>query len=334
MNPLQMINAFVLPVIVINEGDRIAAMNHPAQAMLGTDCTGLHYITALRQPALLDAIEGVQRDGDARTTRYLGNSHGADTTFRVHVARAGSQVVLSFEDTTALEAAGQMRRDFVANVSHEMRTPLTAISGFIETLRGPARDDVGARDRFLGMMQQEAGRLQRLVDDLLSLARVEDSERDRPLGHVNLTDLCRRTVAEMAPHAQGSTLAFTAPDGDISVQGDADQLRQVLVNLIENALKYGGAQVDVTLHPPATEARLRGMGVRLEVRDDGAGIDSHHIARLTERFYRVDSHRARDVGGTGLGLAIVKHILNRHRGRLLIASEVGQGSVFTAILPV
>ena len=212
MNPLQMINAFVLPVIVINEGDRIAAMNHPAQAMLGTDCTGLHYITALRQPALLDAIEGVQRDGDARTTRYLGNSHGADTTFRVHVARADSQVVLSL-----------------------------AISGFIETLRGPARDDVGARDRFLGMMQQEAGRLQRLVDDLLSLARVEDSERDRPLGRVDLTDLCRRTVAEMAPHAQGSTLAFAAPDGDISVQGDADQLRQVLVNLIENALKYGRA---------------------------------------------------------------------------------------------
>lgn len=335
MNPLQMINALVLPVIVIGADERILAMNDAAQAMLEADGTGLHYITALRQPALLDAIEAVRGDGTARATRYLGDSHGTETTYQVHVARAQDLVVLSFENTTAIAAAGQMRRDFVANVSHEMRTPLTAISGFVETLRGPAKDDAAARERFLGMMQQEAGRLQRLVDDLLSLSRVEDSERNRPQTRVNLTELCRRTVADLSQHGTDNrTLAFGAPDDDVTLQGDADQLRQVLVNLIENAVKYGSPHVDITLHAPRHEARLRGTGVRLAVRDQGPGIESHHIARLTERFYRVDSHRARDVGGTGLGLAIVKHILNRHRGRLVIDSEPGQGSVFTVILPV
>jgi len=234
-------------------------------------------------------------------------------------------VLVSFEDLTEREQAAQMRRDFVANVSHELRTPLTAMLGFVETLRGAARDDPAARDRFLGIMGAEAGRMARLVEDLLSLSRVEQDERVRPTAPVELGRLVTQTVASLEPLAEASGLDFDVrlPAEEVVVPGDVSQLRQVVSNLLENALKYGkgGERVEVTVGDPRPEPTLRGPGVRLVVRDFGEGIESHHIARLTERFYRVDKHRSREIGGTGLGLAIVKHIVNRHRGRLRIESE-------------
>jgi two-component system phosphate regulon sensor histidine kinase PhoR len=231
-----------------------------------------------------------------------------------------------------------MRRDFVANVSHELRTPLTTLSGFIETLQGPAREDEAARKRFLGIMSKEAARMNRLVDDLLSLSRVESDERMRPIEQVELNTLLQSCIITMAAPAKSEKVDITLQGDESSeyfIQGDEDQLRQVFNNLLENAIKYGGAngRITVGIELVDHDATLRGPAICLCVCDTGPGIDPLHIPRLTERFYRVDSHRSRAVGGTGLGLAIVKHIVNRHRGRLAIASTLGEGTAFSVLLP-
>ncbi|WP_411890332.1 sensor histidine kinase [Yoonia sp. SDW83-1] len=330
-------DALPIPVLVIGPDDRIRAANPPVEAVLGAGIVGRLYITILRQPALLEAIAKVRDGVDSQATRFAGRDGTKDTIYRVVIARAGTDIVLSFEDQTAAEEAGQMRRDFVANVSHELRTPLTALLGFIETLGGAARDDAAARDRFLAIMQQEASRMTRLVDDLLSLSRVEEDERVRPREEVDLAGILLSVIKGLEPQAEkaGVKVCLRAPEESEVVPGDTGQLIQVFSNLIENGIKYGasGGVVNVTLFNREAHARLRGEGVQVSVADRGDGIPSHHIARLTERFYRVDNHRSREVGGTGLGLAIVKHIVNRHRGRLVIESEEGQGTEVSVFLP-
>ncbi|SHH17036.1 ATP-binding protein [Marivita hallyeonensis] len=340
--PRDILAALRIPAMLIAPDDRVFAVNAAAEKILGLNAEGRHFITALRQPVLLETIEQVQRDGTRRETRYLTNDGQHDVTYRVTCGavdmQGGRGVMVSFEDITPVEQAGQMRRDFVANVSHELRTPLTALLGFIETLQGSARNDPQAQERFLGIMATEAGRMNRLVSDLLSLSRVEADERVRPRDSVDLASLVRQTEHSLAPLAAdaGIVLSVQLPETPVSVPGDADQLRQVLTNLVENAIKYSGtgATVRISLSEPSFESRLRGQGVRIDVHDTGPGIDPVHLPRLTERFYRVDSHRSRELGGTGLGLAIVKHIINRHRGRLQIDSRVGVGTTFTVILPV
>lgn len=332
------INALALPVLLIGPDERVRAANDAVGVILGPNLIGNHYITALRQPAIIAAIAEVRQHQSARVTRFVGRDGANDTSYRVAVAPAGDDVVLTFEDQTAAEQAGQMRRDFVANVSHELRTPLTALLGFIETLGGAARDDAAARDRFLAIMANEANRMTRLVDDLLSLSRVEEEERIRPRAHVDLGALLASVIKGLGPQAAeaGVTVVLEHVDGGEMVPGDAGQLVQVFTNLIENGIKYGakGGEVKVTVHPKAMNLRLRGDAVQVTVADRGEGIAAHHIARLTERFYRVDSHRSREVGGTGLGLAIVKHIINRHRGRLVFESELGKGTTASVFLPV
>ena len=334
-----LIEAIPLATILVGADERVQATNSEADKMLGPGATGRHFITVLRQPAVLDAIESCLRGGAAATARFLISDGAQDVTYKVSVRRVpGTGAMICFEDVTHLEQAGQMRRDFVANVSHELRTPLTALMGFIETLRGPARDDAAARERFLGIMEREAGRMNRLVGDLLSLSRVESEERVRPKARVDLCGLVRSTAHSLAPLAKdaGVTLTVDVPAEPFDIAGDSDQLRQVLINLTENAIKYGGSGSEVTMSvaKPAYQPRLRCDGTELTIRDTGAGIDPIHIPRLTERFYRVDSHRSREMGGTGLGLAIVKHIINRHRGRLRISSAKGQGTAVTVLLPL
>lgn len=337
-----LISALPAPTLLIDRSERVEAANPAAATLFGHDATGRHYITVLRQPAILDIVEATLRDGAPREARYLGRDGTRDTTWRAS-ARAvpwasGRRILVSFEDTTAVEEAGQIRRDFVANVSHELRSPLTALIGFVETLRGPARDDEAARERFLGIILREAQRMARLVDDLLSLSRVEADERRRPTERVDLRALAGSVATTLGPLAAqaGTEIKLDLPDLPLTVPGDAGQLRQVLTNLIENAIKYGGrgGPVTVALSGPAEQPGLRRAGIRLSVTDHGPGIAAHHIPRLTERFYRVDTHRSREVGGTGLGLAIVKHIISRHRGRLRIESEIGKGTRFTIVLPV
>ena len=342
MTPAQQIAAAVPhPALLVSDDDLILAANSATGPLFGETIEGRRLITVLRQPSVLDAIEGCRRSNRAQETRYLTGNAQQDVTYRVSCARLdmpGLRGVLAvFEDTTDLEQAGQMRRDFVANVSHELRTPLTALLGFIETLQGPARDDAAARERFLAIMAREADRMNRLVQDLLSLSHVEAQERQRPAERLDVVELVRSTRRSLAQLAERGAVHFeeTMPGTAVTVPGDADQLRQVFTNLIENAIKYGGhdCTVGLTIEGPAEGLGLRGKAVRITVSDSGPGFDPVHIPRLTERFYRVDSHRSRQMGGTGLGLAIVKHIVNRHRGRLRIESEPGQGSRFRVILP-
>ncbi len=340
------LEALPLPALFVDLNNRIDVSNTAVRALLGQQIERRNFGTILRQPATLLAIESTLRDQEPRSAKYVTPVGAAqDVTYSVtcrFVSGEGDAdtggVVVCFEDVSHLESAGQMRRDFVANVSHELRTPLTALMGFIETLLGPAREDAPARDRFLKIMAAEAGRMNRLIGDLLSLSRVEGQERVRPKDQVDVAALLVSTIHSLKPLADESDVGIELeqPEPSVSIVGDADQLRQVFTNLIENALKYGdaGKLVLVRLAISEHDPTLRTPSVRIEVIDKGLGIDPIHLPRLTERFYRADDHRSRQLGGTGLGLAIVKHIINRHRGRLQVESELGQGSVFTVLLPI
>ena len=329
------------PLLLIGSDDRVSVANPAAGQLFGPGIVGRHYITVLRQPALLDAVEGTLRHRQPTQARYLVTGVARETVWKVLTAPVEGSgvtgVLVSFEDITDMEQIGQMRRDFVANVSHELLTPLTALLGFIETLKGAARDDAVARERFLTIMAREAERMNRLVRDLLSLSRVEAEERVRPTERIDIVALLSSCVTALKPMAQeaGVTLEVTGAEGVVPVPADADQLTQVFHNLIENAVKYGGSgqRVTIAISREARDLSLRGPAVRIDVIDRGEGIDPIHLPRLTERFYRVDSHRSREKGGTGLGLAIVKHIVNRHRGRFRIDSEKGKGSRFSILLP-
>lgn len=334
------IDAVPDPMLHISADGTIAHANAAAIAMLGDWILGRSHGAALRQPALLARIDAVLNGAPSAEARIERSEQSGVTQYTVRInalqAAGARTLMLHFTDITHLREAEQMRRGFVANVSHELRTPLTSVMGFIETLRGPARNDPAAQDRFLGIMEEEAQRMNRLISDLLSLSKVEAAERVRPSEQVDMAALLSDVIATLRPRAEegGNTLLLNYADGPVFVQGDRDQLMQVFLNLAENALKYGGRDKPVTL------ALLRGAGttkgdvITVDVIDQGEGISSLHLPRLTERFYRVDAHRSREMGGTGLGLAIVKHIVNRHRGRLKITSERGHGSTFSVTFPV
>jgi two-component system phosphate regulon sensor histidine kinase PhoR len=320
---------------MIGADERISGTNAAAQTLLGAGITGRHHAFVLRQPDVLSAISAALRGRLLAEARHviLGLSH--EVIHRVTAAPVGRGVLCTFEDLSDREQMDAMRRDFVANVSHELRTPLTSVLGFIETLRGPAREDAAARDRFLAIMQTESERMVRLVRDLLHLSKVEAQERQRPTERHDVARLIHSAAQSLRPLADASKvrLVMTGLDHPVEIFADPDQITQVATNLIENAIKYGGTgkEVHITL---THETGQRGPKVRLAVKDQGEGIESFHLPRLAERFYRIDGHRSREKGGTGLGLAIVKHIAQRHRGRLVIDSVPGQGSTFSVLLPV
>ncbi|QCO56502.1 two-component sensor histidine kinase [Pseudorhodobacter turbinis] len=338
-NVQALIAAFPLPTLVIDTAEQIIALNDAAGKMLGPNAAGRHFTATLRNPKLVRAIERGLRDSAPQSIAYQGIENGADIHYDVHlqqIAKTG-QLLVSLQNVEGQAQAEQMRRDFIANVSHELRTPLTGMIGFIETLRTSARDDARARDKFLGTMAREAERMNRLVHDLLSLSRVEAEQRVRPTERLDLRNVLQTTQRNLDRLALKSNVSLKPDLGaePLFVIGEMDQLLQVFTNLLENAMKYGGADqsVEITSQIIAHDPVLRGPAIGLTIADHGPGIDPIHIPRLTERFYRADSHRSRELGGTGLGLAIVKHILNRHRGRLKISSALGEGAQFTVILP-
>ncbi len=337
----EILEAVPAALILVGADQRVVAANQAAAALFGLALEGRSCNAFLRHPEFLNGLEACLLDGEKRTARIVVTGPASEThlalTFTGLPVGRERGVLVAFEDLTAFDHAVAMRRDFVANVSHELRTPLTALVGFIETLRGAARDDPAARERFLEIMERESGRMIRLVNDLLSLSRVEAEERRRPAEQVEIVGLLRSALATHRDQARaaGVELRLEAGEGPVTLRADADQLMQVFHNLVENAVKYGGSgkEVIVRVSELTREPVLRGPAVQVEVIDRGEGIDPLHLPRLTERFYRVDSDRSRQKGGTGLGLAIVKHIVNRHRGRFRIESEVGKGSRFIVILP-
>lgn len=342
-NPMDpsILDAIPLPALFVDSAARVRGANAQALKIQPQARENRPFILLFRQPGLNSAVETCLNTRSPQEAVYFHSEGPQELRFQVSCAPVpgafGTGVLVCFRDVTELHQLDQMRRDFVANVSHELRTPLTAILGFIETLQGPARDDPAAQKRFLATMAAEAGRMNRLVGDLLSLTKVEEVSRMRPREPVDFAALVQSAIRNLTPLANGSdsALLFHMPPGALVIPGDSDQLMQVTTNLIENALKYGGSGTTVTisLEQVARDRSLRGPAIELAVTDDGPGIEHTHIARLTERFYRVDSHRSHEMGGTGLGLAIVKHIVQRHRGRMAIDSTPGQGSTFRVVLP-
>ena len=321
------------PLIVLGRDRSVLRANAAANAAYGSEMAAV-----LRHPVLRSAIDRVFSTGAAQ---------GADLSLPVPVQRevhatvfrlGGARVAAVLSDRTRERALERMRADFVANASHELRTPLASLIGFIDTLRGPAADDPPAQARFLAIMAEQALRMNRLIDDLLSLSRIELTEHQVPTDNVALGDLLRFTAASFEPRVtkRDIHLELCVPDDLPEVPGDEDQLGQVLQNLLDNAVKYGreGGTVRIVASSAVPGGRWPARpGVTISVADDGAGIPREHLPRLTERFYRVDTGRSRAVGGTGLGLAIVKHIVNRHRGQLVIESREGEGATFTIWLP-
>ena len=329
------------PVVALDRDGRVLALNERARALAPALRQGEPVAFALRMPELIEAIGRAASEGEEQRVVY-SERVPVDRWFETVVmpvkrepgAAKPDLVLMTFHDLTPLRRVEEMRADFVANASHELRTPLAALLGFIETLQGSAREDAKARQRFLAIMQEQARRMARLIDDLLSLSRIELNAHRRPDTPVDLVPIVRQVVdgLETLARDRGVTVSIEAANA-LRVLGDHDELVRIFENLVENALKYGaaGRRVDVKIEPGlSAEGEAE---AQVSVRDYGPGIAPEHLPRLTERFYRVDVTESRAQGGTGLGLALVKHILNRHRGRLTIESAPGAGAAFIVHLP-
>lgn len=342
------------PLMVLDRQGRIQRANTAARKLFLGDTSdaarelaGLGIAAVLRDPLALEAVDEVLYGGQGRSVDIqLMQSVERSFNVRIEPLRTdktpeSSAILISLHDQTALKRADQMRADFVANASHELRTPLASVMGFIETLQGPAKDDPEAAERFLGIMAVQSQRMARLIQDLLSLSRIELNEHMPPTEQVDLRRICQTVVDTLRPQAESHSMSVQLDcpgDGPVTVLGDGDELTQVFQNLVDNALKYGRDGTDVTIRieeaspPPGQRGYFPAGAIRVSVIDRGEGIPAEHLPRLTERFYRVDTARSRQLGGTGLGLAIVKHIVNRHRGAMSVDSRAGEGSVFSVFL--
>jgi two-component system phosphate regulon sensor histidine kinase PhoR len=332
---------------VLDHAGYVIHANRLAEDLFGARRRGVHvaaHVAALsRDPELLAAVDQALLSGEAASVelhervpverRLLATVAPLD---QPRPGAGGPALLVSFRDLSEQDRLARMRADFVANASHELRTPLASLRGFVETLQGAAKDDEQARERFLKVMSEQAERMTRLIDDLLSLSRVEMREHLPLAERVDLNDAVGHVIQALQPIAAqaGTTIEFRALDSPAVIRGDRDEIVQVFQNLVQNAIKYGkpGGRIDVVVtREPAGGGRAARFIVA--VKDDGAGIAPQHLPRLTERFYRINVAASREKGGTGLGLAIVKHILNRHRGELSVSSTVGQGSTFAVALP-
>jgi two-component system phosphate regulon sensor histidine kinase PhoR len=330
--------------IVLDREGQVIAFNEAASGITPALRRGEPALIALRMPELVDAIRRAAKRREPQRVEFFERVP-LDRWFEAFVMpirlATGSDaavdlLVMTFNDLTPLRRVEEMRADFIANASHELRTPLAALLGFVETLQGPAKDDPVAREKFLGIMQGQATRMARLIDDLLSLSRIELNAHLQPNTPVDLAPIVRQVVDGLQTLARdrGVEIKVMSPPEAVMVLGDRDELIRALENLVENALKYGaaGKRVDVTLACGHTRGGT--PEARVAVRDYGPGIAPEHLPRLTERFYRVDVSDSRAQGGTGLGLALVKHVLNRHGGRLTIESTPGAGAAFVMHLPL
>lgn len=327
------------PMIVFDHRGTVLFVNATALDAFQSLEPGTALYLRFRAPEMHTLIQGIIADGEPRSIDYFERVP-IDRWYKAMVkALRGADgrpelFVLLFRDQSETRRIDRMRSDFIANASHELRTPLASLLGFIETLQGPARNDAGARERFLGIMQKQAERMSRLIDDLLSLSRLEMRAHLAVTECVDMTAVLNHVADTLSPLAEGLDVVIERhlPDHPVNVTGTRDELIQVFQNLVENACKYGqgGKRIIVSLNEEMSQGASE---VVASVQDFGPGIAAEHLPRLTERFYRIDVETSRAQKGTGLGLAIVKHILARHRGRLVVRSQLGEGSTFVVRLP-
>lgn len=332
---LNAINGLSDPILVIQKG-KVALANGAALRLLGGHVVNEDVRIAIRHPAVAERLSSAQSLAGPVRIEVVGlgtrSQRWAMQIVPMDADSGRQRLFVHLSDETGLHAADRVRGDFVANASHELRTPLAAILGFIETLQDP---ETGAepetRRRFLSIMESEARRMQQLIDDLISLSRIEADKHRLPTTVIAMPDLIEETVSLCRQNLgdRGADIVTRVGDDVPLVQGDRTQIAQLLHNLIGNAAKYGRAGTPITVGLENAPSRM----IRMEVTDEGEGIPADHLPRLTERFYRVDSGRSRAMGGTGLGLAIVKHIVERHRGRLDIVSVLGKGTTVSVLLP-
>ncbi|GEC53815.1 two-component system phosphate regulon sensor histidine kinase PhoR [Bradyrhizobium japonicum] len=334
------------PAVLLDRAGRVIHLNTAAAQLAPALRKNELAQFALRSPEIITALREAIATTEPRRATYTDHvpvdrwMELVITPVPVPTQFGGTEkcMLMTFHDLTPLRRVEEMRADFVANASHELRTPLAALSGFIDTLQGPAREDARARERFLGIMHTQATRMARLIDDLLSLSRVELSAHVRPEASIDVVPIIRQVAdgLEALASERQVEIEVDLPQAPVMIAGDREELLRLFENLIENALKYGasGGRVIVSLNQAVSGASGEGAPeIRVMVRDFGPGIAPEHLPRLTERFYRVDVGDSRNQGGTGLGLSLVKHILNRHRGRLLIESVPKNGAAFTACFP-
>ncbi|MBA2936126.1 ATPase [Sphingomonas sp. CGMCC 1.13654] len=316
------------PLLLV-EGRQVMRANAAAIRVLGEHVVGEDVRVAIRHPVAAELLAGESHLEGSVELIGLG---AADRHWLLSIQPLGQGAKLvRLSDRTATRASERIRVDFVANASHELRTPLASLIGFIETLEdanGP--DEAPVRERFLKIMAGEARRMQRLVDDLISLSRIEADKHRTPADPIALGALARETADTLRGERWRTRIELAVEDGLPPVTGDRAQLSQLLHNLVGNALKYGDPEKPVRVKVMRSGTTM----IKLAVADEGEGIAAQHLPRLTERFYRVDAGRSRQAGGTGLGLAIVKHIVERHRGRLDITSTQGVGTTVTVLLPI
>ncbi len=342
------IGSIASPILLLNANRRVVGANRAAKDILGQGVENQDLSLSLRHPETLDAVNDVLSGTTGKATATLTFPVPIQRVFEATVAGVKEKdttqgensirAIIALHDITEVRGAEQMRADFVANVSHELRSPLTALIGFIETLNGVAQEDRSARKKFLSIMETESQRMARLIDDLLSLSKVESKEHVNPTAPVDLDSVLHQVADTLSNRAsaKGSTIDLHIPPSLTQVPGDRDQIIEVFHNLLDNAVKYSrdGAVITVDAREINRIPELGVPGIKISFRDEGEGIPAETIPRLTERFFRVDKGRSREIGGTGLGLAIVKHIVNRHRGRLVIESIPGEGSTFSVYLPL
>src|SRR5665213_713102 len=331
------------PAVLLDRAGRVIHLNAAAAQLAPALRKNELAQFALRSPEIITALREAIATTEMRRATYLDHvpvdrwMELIVTPVPVPTLFGGTDkcMLMTFHDQTPLRRVEEMRADFVANASHELRTPLAALSGFIDTLQGPAKDDAAARERFLAIMHVQATRMARLIDDLLSLSRVELSAHVRPDTLVDIVPIIRQVADGLEPLARERQVIIDVelPETPVLIAGDREELLRLLENLIENALKYGASGGRVVVSLNSAMAGEETPEVRVMVRDFGPGIAPEHLPRLTERFYRVDVGDSRAQGGTGLGLSLVQHIVNRHRGRLLIESVPKTGATFTACFP-
>ena len=324
------------PIVMVDSRGTVRYANEAAVAFFGAIPQGTVLTQRFRTPDMLQLMNALLREGRSGAIDY-GERVPMERAFRIAAMPLGAGsglFMIHFKDQSETRRIDRMRADFIANASHELRTPLASIAGFIETLRGPARNDEKARDSFLQIMQTQTSRMARLIDDLLTLSRIEMKPHLPSREKVDLVETIASVIDSLAYLASdyGVEVVFARPSAPVAVSGSRDELIQVFVNLLENACKYGqsGGRVDISL-----ESSREGPSPEVAVtfRDYGPGIAEEHIPRITERFYRIDGDTSATRNGTGLGLAIVKHILTRHDGRLVVRSKPGEGASFIVHLP-